>query len=102
MRKELIKINKLLPAAVYIPFVSQRMRQFTVLQIVAEEARIFKTKERAPVLLCLEVCRPSQLRKIDGPDLKSEEADQKHEIDDQIANKLLVEDVDRISEEDEE
>jgi len=50
------------------------MRQFSVLHIVAEEARIFRTKERAPILLCIEVCRPSQLRKIEEPVLKQSES----------------------------
>ena len=59
LREELRKVNEMLPASVYIPFVNQKMRQFAVLHIVAEEARIFRTKERAPLLLCIEVCRPS-------------------------------------------
>ena len=37
------------------------MRNYAVLNIVADEARIFKTKERAPVLLTLEVFRPIEL-----------------------------------------
>jgi hypothetical protein len=37
------------------------MRSYAVLSIVVEEARIFKTKERAPVLLTLEVFRPVEL-----------------------------------------
>lgn len=37
------------------------MRNHAVLHIVAEEARIFRTKERAPLLLCLEVYRPTEI-----------------------------------------
>jgi len=58
---ELAKVNKQLPAAVYIPFVNQSMRNYAVLHIVAEESRIFKTKERCPLLLCIEVYRPSEI-----------------------------------------
>jgi len=34
------------------------MRNYAVLHIVADESRIFKTKERAPIMLTLEVFRP--------------------------------------------
>lgn len=61
LKEELIQVNKQLPAAVYVPFVNQSMRNFAVLHIVADEARIFKTKERAPLLLCMEVYRPSEI-----------------------------------------
>ena len=37
------------------------MRNFAILHIVADESRIFKTKERAPVMLCFEVYRPIEL-----------------------------------------
>jgi hypothetical protein len=37
------------------------MRNYAVLHIVADESRIFKTKERAPVMLTLEVYRPIEL-----------------------------------------
>mgnify|MGYP006891311280 CR=1 FL=1 len=41
LKKELCDINKRLPAQVYIPFVSQSMRNYAVLNIVVEDARIF-------------------------------------------------------------
>jgi len=50
-----------LPGAVYLPFVSSSMRNFAILHIVADESRIFRTKERAPVMLCFEVYRPIEL-----------------------------------------
>ena len=59
--KELESVNKQLPAAAYIPFVNQSMRNFACLHIVAEESRIFKTKERCPLLLCIEVYRPTEI-----------------------------------------
>ena len=37
------------------------MRNYAVLHIVAEESRIFKTKERCPLLLCIEVYRPTEV-----------------------------------------
>ena len=43
---ELKKINKRLPAAVYIPFVNDSVRNYAILHIVADEAKIFQTKER--------------------------------------------------------
>lgn len=61
LREKLREVNQQLPGSVYIPFLNQSMRNFCVLQIVTEEARIFKTKERAPVLLTLEVFRPVEL-----------------------------------------
>jgi hypothetical protein len=44
-----------------MPFVNDSMRNYTVLQIRADEARIFKTKERAPILLHFECFRPSEI-----------------------------------------
>jgi hypothetical protein len=37
------------------------MRNYAVLNISVEEARIFQTKERAPLLLCIEVYRPIEM-----------------------------------------
>ena len=61
LRSKLREVNQQLPAAVYIPFVSCSMRNFAILHIVADESRIFKTKERAPVMLCFEVYRPIEI-----------------------------------------
>ena len=44
------------------------MRNFAVLHIVAEESRIFKTKERCPLLLCIEVYRPTEIALEQIPD----------------------------------
>lgn len=65
----LMKVNEHLPAAVYIPFVNQSMRNYAVLHIVAEESRIFKTKERCPLLLCIEVYRPTEISLETIPDV---------------------------------
>ncbi len=37
------------------------MRNFAILHIVADESKIFQTKERAPVLLHFEAFRPEEL-----------------------------------------
>jgi hypothetical protein len=37
------------------------MRNFAILHIVSDEAKIFTTKERAPVLLHFEAFRPEEL-----------------------------------------
>jgi len=58
LKQELTKINQRLPAAVYIPFVNSTIRNYTVLHIVIDEAKVFQTKERAPLLLCIEAFRP--------------------------------------------
>jgi len=41
LKKQLCQINKKLPAQVYIPFVSKAMRNYAVLNIAVEEAKIF-------------------------------------------------------------
>ena len=42
------------------------MRNYTILNIVAGETKIFQTKERAPLLLCIEVYRPIEMT-LDDP-----------------------------------
>jgi len=37
------------------------MRNYAVLHIATYESRIFRTKERAPIMLCLEVYRPFEI-----------------------------------------
>eukprot|EP00347_Sterkiella_histriomuscorum_P016779 403351884 len=61
LREELKKVNRLLPASVYIPFVNNSIRNYAILHIVTDEAKVFQTKERAPLLLCLEAYRPEEL-----------------------------------------
>jgi hypothetical protein len=51
-------VNQRLPASVYLPFVNSTIRNYTVLHIVIDEAKVFQTKERAPLLLCIEAFRP--------------------------------------------
>jgi phosphatidylinositol 4-kinase B len=61
LRLELQNINQHLPASVYIPFVQNSTRNYCVLHIPPEEARVFQTKERAPILLAIEVFRPDEM-----------------------------------------
>jgi hypothetical protein len=39
----------------------ESIRNYAILHIVADEAKIFQTKERAPVLLHFEAFRPEEL-----------------------------------------
>jgi hypothetical protein len=41
--------------------VNDSIRNYAILHIVADEAKIFQTKERAPVLLHFEAYRPEEL-----------------------------------------
>jgi hypothetical protein len=66
LKQQLCRINRRLPAQVYIPFVSKSMRNYAILNIAVEEAKIFQTKERAPLLLCIEIYRPIEMS-IDKP-----------------------------------
>lgn len=61
LQRELKAINAKLPAAVYLPFVNESTRNYAVLHIVAEDAKIFKTKERCPLLLMIECYRPTEI-----------------------------------------
>ena len=73
LKQQLCEINRQLPAQVYIPFVNKSMRNYAVLNIVAEEAVVFKTKERAPLLLSFEVYRPTEITIDENVELKSQQ-----------------------------
>lgn len=55
------------------------MRNYAVLHIAADESRIFKTKERAPVMLCIEVYRPVELSLEKIPNLKKVRTNEKED-----------------------
>ena len=38
------------------------LRNYTILNIVTSEARLFLTKERAPFMICIELFRPDEIR----------------------------------------
>ena len=60
LKADLGKINEKLPAAGYIPFVSDGIRNYAVLNIVVSETKVFSTKERAPFYICIEIYRPEE------------------------------------------
>ena len=39
----------------------ESIRNYAILHIVTDEAKVFQTKERAPLLLCLEAFRPEEM-----------------------------------------
>ena len=51
-------INSKLPAAAYLPFDKSFTRECAVLHIPISEVKVFKTKERAPFLICIEIYKP--------------------------------------------
>lgn len=61
LKQELIKLNQHLPSSIYIPFVQNKTRNCCILHIPPEEARVFQTKERAPIMLAIEVFRPDEM-----------------------------------------
>ncbi|EGR32366.1 phosphatidylinositol 4-kinase, putative [Ichthyophthirius multifiliis] len=58
LQQNIQKINKQLPANVYIPFFQDYIRNYVILNIVISECKIYHTKDRAPIQLCVEVFRP--------------------------------------------
>ena len=59
LKRELIDINTYLPANVYIPFA--KLRNYIIAHISIPETRIFKTKNRAPYMLVLELIRVEEI-----------------------------------------
>ena len=59
--KEITKINKNLPANVYLPFLSNNTRNYIVVHIPVTELKIFKTKERVPFMLVFEIIRLDEI-----------------------------------------
>ncbi len=55
------KINTLLPANIYIPFLKDSIRYYVIGNIPISEVKIFKTKNRAPYLMTIEVFRLEEL-----------------------------------------
>ena len=78
MKQGLHRINKNLPAAVYLPFTSSKsrflhtsldaIRNYAVLAIAYKESRIFVTKTRAPYMIRVEVFRPHEEKIISESD----------------------------------
>lgn len=58
---ELRKVNKILPANVYLPFLKDSIRNYVIAHIPLSEVKIFKTKNRAPYMVVLECFRLDEL-----------------------------------------
>lgn len=61
LREELKKLNEKLPANIYIPFVTHRIRSDVVLRIPPQEAKVFVTKDKVPYLISAEVFDPLEI-----------------------------------------
>ena len=61
LREELIKLNEKLPANIYVPFVTNRIRNNVVLNISTKEAKVFITKDKAPYMIAVEVFDPLEI-----------------------------------------
>ena len=55
------QVNQNLPGNVYIPFVNNSWRNYTVLNICENESKLFLTNTRAPFLICMEIYRPEEI-----------------------------------------
>ena len=59
--KEIKKINENLPYNVYIPFSNREIRNNLICNISIKDTKVYKTKERAPIILTLECFRLEEL-----------------------------------------
>ena len=58
---EITKINKKLPANVYLPFLTNNTRNYIIIHIPVTELKVFKTKERVPFMLVFEMIRLDEI-----------------------------------------
>ena len=58
LKADIQKINRNLPAAIYVPFYNSR--NYVILNIVTDQCKVFSTKCRSPFYICLEVYRPEE------------------------------------------
>ena len=59
--KEITKINENLPYNVYIPFSNKEIRNNLICHISIRDTKVYKTKERAPIILTFECFRLEEL-----------------------------------------
>jgi phosphatidylinositol 4-kinase len=59
--KEMTKINENLPYNVYIPFSNREIRNNLICHISIKDTKVYKTKERAPIILTFECFRLEEL-----------------------------------------
>jgi hypothetical protein len=57
------KINSLLPANIYLPFLKDSIRYYVIANIPISEVKIFKTKNRAPYMITIEAFRLEELNR---------------------------------------
>ena len=61
--KKLNEINKVLPCNTYLPFLKDSTRNYLIVHIPLEGARIFRTKTRCPLMLTFELVRIDEINK---------------------------------------
>ena len=59
--QELNEINKILPCNVYLPFLKDSTRNYFVVHIPLDGARIFRTRTRCPLMLTFEIVRIDEI-----------------------------------------
>ena len=61
LKEGLERINKHLPSFVYVPFVTQSLRNYCILNINVSETKVFQTKERVPFMISVELARADEI-----------------------------------------
>ena len=72
--KKLNEINKVLPCNAYLPFLKDSTRNYLIVHIPLEGARIFRTKTRCPLMLTFELVRIDEINE----ELKEEQENGLH------------------------
>jgi phosphatidylinositol 4-kinase len=90
--QELIKLNDFLPSTVYIPFTSYKMRNYIILHIPPQEARVFKTKSRAPYMIAVEMYLPLEIAYCESNEAGSIEAITIKDVSKKITISRIIED----------
>ena len=72
--KKLNEINKILPCNTYLPFLKDSTRNYLIVHIPLEGARIFRTKTRCPLMLTFEMVRIDEINE----ELKEEQENGLH------------------------
>lgn len=62
------KLNRLLPAAVYIPFTTGNLREYSLLHIRTEETLVYSTKGKTPFRLTFELFCPHEELRLSNPE----------------------------------
>lgn len=58
---EIGSLNKSIPGNVYVPFVSESLRNYFIVNIPLSELKVFKTKTKAPCFITFELVRLDEL-----------------------------------------